>query len=313
MKFDLESINNLEDLKNIKNEFNNSKELIDLMNMLKDKNILNKAEIGRKIQELKANANLFFEKAKNKINEIEANKIMQNEFEDYAFPHNFYGSIHPIELVCSMFRKWLIMNGYYEEKASEIENDEYNFERLNIPKNHPARDMQDSLYLNDNYLLRTHNTGISARMLEKNKNKAFSGFSIGKVYRNDEEDATHSHQFTQLDLVSVGSHSFATLIYTLKEMLSYVFEDEIKIRLRPSYFPFTEPSVEVDIFFKNRWVEVLGAGMVHNNVLTKAGYTNKMTAIAVGIGIERIAMIKYGIDDIREFYSNDKRFLKQFR
>jgi len=105
--------------------------------------------------------------------------------------------------------------------------------------------MQDSLYLDDKLLLRTHNTGISARILEKNKNKAFSQFAIGKVYRNDEEDQTHSHQFTQLDLVSVGLHSFATLIYTLKEMLSYVFEQEIKIRLRPSYFPFTEPSVEV--------------------------------------------------------------------
>lgn len=313
MTFDLDKINNIEDLKNIKNEFNNSNELISLVNLLKDKNVQNKAEIGKKIQALKEEANLFFEKAKTKLNQLEANKIMENEFEDFSFPHNFYGSIHPIEIIANRFRKWLSLNGYFEVKASEIENDEYNFERLNIPQNHPARDMQDSLYLDDKLLLRTHNTGISARILEKNKNKAFSQFAIGKVYRNDEEDQTHSHQFTQLDLVSIGLHSFATLIYTLKEMLSYVFEQEIKIRLRPSYFPFTEPSVEVDIFYKNRWIEVLGAGMIHNNVLNKAGYTNKMNGIAAGIGIERIAMIKYEIDDIREFYSNDKRFLNQFK
>ena len=124
---------------------------------------------------------------------------------------------------------------------------------------------------------------------------------------------THSHQFTQLDLISVGKHSFGTLMYTLRNMLSYVLEENVKIRLRPSYFPFTEPSVEVDVFYKNKWIEVLGAGIVHNNVLRAAGYTNKMNAIAAGIGIERIAMIKYQIDDIREFYVNDLRFLKQFR
>jgi tRNA synthetases class II core domain (F) len=112
--------------------------------------------------------------------------------------------------------------------------------------------MQDSLYLNQNELLRTHNTGVSARVLEKYKNKNVSQFVIGKVYRNDEEDATHTHQFTQLDLVSVGKHSFGTLIYTLKELLSYVLEEKVEIRLRPSYFPFTEPSVEVDVFYKNR-------------------------------------------------------------
>ncbi|WP_334198904.1 phenylalanine--tRNA ligase subunit alpha [Mycoplasma struthionis] len=204
-------------------------------------------------------------------------------------------------------------NGYFEYHESEMVSDEYNFERLNIPKSHPAREMQDSLYLKENLLLRTHNTGISAMALEKHKNQEFSQFAIGRVYRNDEEDRTHTHQFTQLDLVSVGNHSFATLIYTLKEMLSYVLEEKIEIRLRPSYFPFTEPSVEVDIFFKNRWIEVLGAGMIDENVLRSAGYTNNMNGIAAGIGIERIVMIKYGIDDIRELYTNDQRFLKQFR
>ncbi len=313
MKFDIEKINNLEDLKKIKYEFNNSKELLDLISSLKTAQNNEKAEIGKKIQLLKKEAEDFFEQAKNRIEEIENNKIIESEYIDYATPITFSGTIHPIELIASRFRKWLSINGYFEVIASEIENDEYNFERLNIPKNHPAREMQDSLYLNPNELLRTHNTGVSARVLEKYKNKNVSQFVIGKVYRNDEEDATHTHQFTQLDLVSVGKHSFGTLIYTLKELLSYVLEEKVEIRLRPSYFPFTEPSVEVDVFYKNRWIEVLGAGMIHNEVLRKAGYTKKATGIAAGIGLERIAMIKYGIDDIREFYTNDKRFLKQFK
>ena len=296
MEFDIEKINNLEDLKKVKNEFANSIELKKLMEDLKKAEGSNKAIFGKKIQEYKQKANEFFDKAKAKIEEIENNKMMSNTHNDYATPHNFYGLMHPIE-----------------QLASEIENDEYNFERLNIPQKHPARDMQDSLYINENELLRTHNTGVTARVLEKYKNKALSSFTIGKVYRNDEEDMTHSHQFTQLDLISVGKHSFGTLMYTLRNMLSYVLEENVKIRLRPSYFPFTEPSVEVDVFYKNKWIEVLGAGIVHNNVLRAAGYTNKMNAIAAGIGIERIAMIKYQIDDIREFYVNDLRLLKQFR
>lgn len=311
--FDLEKINNLEDLKLVKNQFNNSSELKTLMEQLKvaDKSL--KPEIGKKIQELKKEAEDFFEKAKEKINQIEIQKQLENDFVDFATPVEFEGSIHPVNLISERFREWLLFNGYIELNYSEIENDKYNFENLNIPASHPAREMQDSLYLNKNELLRTHNTGISARALERFVNSEFSQFTIGKVYRNDEEDRTHTHQFTQLDLVSIGNVSFASLIYTLKEMLSYVLEEEIKIRLRPSYFPFTEPSVEVDIFFKNRWIEVLGAGMLNERVLKAAGYSNEMNGFAAGIGIERIAIIKYGIEDIRELYTNDKRFLKQFK
>ncbi|WP_427867291.1 phenylalanine--tRNA ligase subunit alpha [Mycoplasmopsis arginini] len=311
--FDLEKINNFEDLKLAKNQFNNSSELKTLMEQLKvaDKSL--KPEIGKKIQELKKEAEDFFEKAKEKINQIEIQKQLENDFVDYATPVEFEGSIHPVNLISERFREWLLFNGYIELNYSEIENDKYNFENLNIPASHPAREMQDSLYLNKNELLRTHNTGISARALERFVNSEFSQFTIGKVYRNDEEDRTHTHQFTQLDLVSIGNVSFASLMYTLKEMLSYVLEEEIKIRLRPSYFPFTEPSVEVDIFFKNRWIEVLGAGMLNEKVLKAAGYSNEMNGFAAGIGIERIAMIKYGIEDIRELYTNDKRFLKQFK
>ncbi|AWX43003.1 phenylalanine--tRNA ligase subunit alpha [Metamycoplasma cloacale] len=313
MKFDINAINSLEDLKNIKNQFKNSEELLNLMEQLKSAPKEEKAKIGLEIKKLQDQANAFFEEAKNKINQLEIDKQIQKTFIDIAMPTNFEGSIHPINLVSQRFREWLTANGYFEIRYPEIENDEYNFERLNIPKEHPAREMQDSLYLEPNKLLRTHNTGITARGLELYKNQAFSQFALGKTYRNDEEDATHTHQFTQLDLVSIGNHSFATLKTTLQELLSYVLEEQVVIRLRPSFFPFTEPSVEVDVFFKNRWIEVLGAGMVHQKVLNMAGYTNNMNGIAAGIGIERIVMIKYGIDDIRELYGNDKRFLKQFK
>ncbi|ACF07100.1 phenylalanyl-tRNA synthetase subunit alpha [Metamycoplasma arthritidis] len=316
MTFDLEKINNFEDLKQSKNEFNNSVELLTLMKLLKESPAAEKAKIGRQIQELKTQAEDFFSKAKAKLEAMAVEKSLASEYQDHATPVIFEGSIHPINLISERFRTWLLNHGYFELNYGEVESELYNFERLNIPKNHPARDMQDSLYLDvksQDLLLRTHNTGISARALEKYKNKAFSQFAIGKVYRNDEEDATHSHQFTQLDLVSVGSQSFSSLITTLQSMISYVLEKPIKLRMRPSYFPFTEPSVEVDIFFNNRWIEVFGAGMINEKVLRDAGYTNKMIGFAAGIGIERIAMIKYGIDDIRHFYTNDKRFLKQFK
>lgn len=311
--FDLEKINDLEDLKLAKNQFSNSKELLTLMQELKQADKEKKREIGKKIQDLKNKAEDFFEEARKKITNLEIEKQLQNEFIDFAIPVQRNDFIHPVNLVAMRFREWLLMNGYIELDYSEIENDKYNFENLNIPSSHPAREMQDSLYLNENELLRTHNTGISARALEKFANNEFSQFAIGKVYRNDEEDKTHTHQFTQLDLVSVGNVSFASLIYIIKEMLSYVFEQDIQIRLRPSYFPFTEPSVEIDIFFKNKWIEVLGAGMLHEKVLKAAWYTNSMNGFAAGIGIERIAMIKYGIEDIRELYLNDIRFLKQFK
>ncbi|QJG67160.1 phenylalanine--tRNA ligase subunit alpha [Mycoplasma phocoenae] len=314
MKFDLKNINTLEDLKRVKSEFNSKDgELAQLMAKIKSASKDEKAALGKEIKSLKETAEVFFESAKQKIDKLEIEKSLKSQWIDVTTPVYKQGGIHPINLIAQRMRDWFKSNGYFEIQAIEIENDEYNFERLNISKNHPARDMQDSLFIDENTLLRTHNTGISARALEQHKNEEFSQFAIGKVYRNDEEDQTHSHQFTQLDFVSVGYTNFGNLMWTLKSLLSYVLEQEVQIRLRPSYFPFTEPSVEVDIFYKNRWIEVLGAGMLHEDVLKKAGYTNDMNGFAAGLGLERIAMIKYDINDIREFYTNDERFLKQFK
>lgn len=268
---------------------------------------------GKQIKAIKEELNMLFEQKMKEIIEQELENKIKNDKNDIHTYIEEEINYHPLFLVQKKFREWFLQNGYYEVFESEIESDYYNFEQLNIPKNHPSRDMQDTLYINDSLLLRTHNTGITARVLEKNKNKNFSCFTIGKVYRNDDDDQTHSHQFSQVDLVSIGDHSMQTLMWTLKSLLSYVFEQDLEIRFRPSFFPFTEPSVEVDIFYKNKWIEVLGAGMVNEKILELAGYKKGFMGIAAGIGIERITMIKYDIKDIREFFKNDLRMLKQFK
>ncbi|BAW18108.1 phenylalanine--tRNA ligase subunit alpha [Mycoplasmopsis bovigenitalium] len=314
MKIIWEEIKSFEDLKIAKSKvFSKEGDIFELQQKLKTASIEEKKQLGQKINQLKNEYEAKFKEIELKLENQKIEKLVNESFIDVTKPVNATGSLHPITIIENRLRDWFIQNGYFESKEGEIVSDYYNFEKLNMPSDHPARAMHDSLYLNPTTLLRTHNTGISALELEKNANKPLNNFAIGKVYRNDEDDATHSHQFTQLDFVSVGNVSFPNLIWTLKSLLSYVFEEELELRLRPSFFPFTEPSVEVDIFYKNRWIEVLGAGMLHPNVMKLAGYDNKKyNGFAAGMGIERLAMIKYNIKDIREFYNNDLRTLKQF-
>ena len=312
----INDVTNFEEFKLAKNKIlSEGGPLFSLQQALKAAPADQKSAIGKKIHELKQELDQLFNQKQIEINQkqIQA-KIDQDQNDIYAYTEGFF-NFHPLYLVTQRMRQWFLTNGYFEAPAIEIESDFYNFEQLNIPKNHPARDMQDSLYLSDSLLLRTHNTGVSARMLEKYANKEFACFTIGKVYRNDEDDQTHSHQFSQLDLIAVGEHNIQTLIWTLQSLLSFVFEEPVKIRMRPSFFPFTEPSMEVDVYYKNQWIEILGAGMINEKVLELAGYkkNHHWRAIAAGIGIERVAMIKYGIKDIREFFKNDLRMLKQFR
>ena len=311
---DLSHIKTLEELKLEKNKFfGKDGQIKKLQNAIRTAEASEKSKIGKKITELKTIAEKAFAE---KMKEIELNAIVEkinNEWIDVTEPLEQSGSLHPLTLIANRARHWLNQNGYFETIGSEIETDEYNFERLNIPKDHPARDMQDSLYINKETLMRTHNTGFTARTLEKYANKAFAEFAIGRVYRNDDDDQTHSHQFAQIDLANIGYVSFPNLIWTIKSLVSYILEEEVNVRMRPSFFPFTEPSVEVDIYYKGRWIEVLGAGMLNKKVLKMAGYTNDMNGFASGIGVERMAMIKYGINDIREFYQNDLRFLNQFK
>jgi phenylalanyl-tRNA synthetase alpha chain len=237
------------------------------------------------------------------------------------------GNHHPLTRIIEEIEDLFIGMGYTVAEGPEVETDYYNFEALNLPKGHPARDMQDSFYITEDILLRTHTSPMQARTMEKTGGKGpVKIICPGKVYRRDNDDATHSHQFMQIEGLVVDENiRMSDLKGTLELFAKKMFGEEREIRLRPSFFPFTEPSVEVDISCKicsgkgcsvckgTGWIEVLGAGMVHPNVLEMAGYdSKKYTGFAFGIGAERIAMLKYGIDDIRHYYTNDIRFLKQF-
>jgi len=216
--------------------------------------------------------------------------------------------------------------GYQVAEGPEVESDHYNFELLNIPKDHPAREMQDSLYFDENTLLRTHTSPVQARVMQASMGKPIQVICPGKVYRRDEDDATHSHQFGQVEgLVVAEGINLGHLKQTLQAFAKKMFGEKREIRLRPSFFPFTEPSVEIDVSCfecggkgcnlckHTGWIEILGGGMVHPKVLSMNGYdAKKMTGFAFGIGIERVAMLRYGIDDIRRFYQNDLRFIQQF-
>ncbi|UOY94255.1 phenylalanine--tRNA ligase subunit alpha [Ectobacillus sp. JY-23] len=238
------------------------------------------------------------------------------------------GAHHPLTAVIEEIEDLFIGMGYEVAEGPEVEKDYYNFEALNLPKGHPARDMQDSFYITEEVLLRTHTSPVQARTMEKNEGKGpIKIICPGKVYRRDDDDATHSHQFMQIEgLVIDKNIRMSDLKGTLQVFAKKMFGSEREIRLRPSFFPFTEPSVEMDISCMmcggkgcgtckgTGWIEILGGGMVHPNVLRMAGYDpTEYQGFAFGMGPERIAMLKYGIDDIRHFYTNDIRFLQQFK
>lgn len=236
------------------------------------------------------------------------------------------GRKHPLTLIIEEMEDIFLGLGFTIEEGPEIELDYYNFEALNIPKDHPARDMQDSFYITPEVLLRTHTSPVQARAMEIMKPQLPIRIIVpGKVYRRD-DDATHSPMFNQVEgLVIDKNIRFSDLKGTLLSFAQQMFGPEQRIRLRPSFFPFTEPSAEVDISCvicngkgcrtcqHTGWIEILGAGMVHPNVLEMGGYDpEEVTGFAFGIGVERIAMLKYGIDDMRLLFENDVRFLRQF-
>jgi len=236
------------------------------------------------------------------------------------------GNRHPLTRVIEEIEDLFLGMGYEIVEGPEVEKDYYNFEAMNLPKGHPARDMQDSFYISEEILLRTHTSPVQARTMEAKKGEPIRVICPGKVFRRDTDDATHSHQFMQIEGLVIGENiRMSDLKGTLDALAKKMFGAEREIRLRPSFFPFTEPSVEVDVSChkcggkgcnvckQTGWIEILGAGMVHPNVLEMAGYdSSKLSGFAFGIGAERIAMLKYGVDDIRHFYTNDVRFLSQF-
>ncbi|WP_339060003.1 phenylalanine--tRNA ligase subunit alpha [Tepidibacillus marianensis] len=255
---------------------------------------------------------------------------LQQETMDVTLPGKplIQGNRHPLKRVIEEIEDVFVGMGFEVAEGPEVESDYYNFEALNLPKDHPARDMQDTFYITDEILMRTHTSPVQIRtMLGKNGEVPVKIICPGKVYRRDDDDATHSHQFTQIEgLVVDHNISMSDLKGILLSFAKRMFGEHSKIRLRPSFFPFTEPSAEVDISCMichgegcrvckdTGWIEILGAGMVHPNVLKIAGYDpDQYTGFAFGMGVERIAMLKYGVDDIRQFYTNDLRFLDQFK
>lgn len=238
------------------------------------------------------------------------------------------GQPHVIQRIIDQLEDMFIGMGYQVVDGPEVEDDHHNFEMMNLPKDHPARDMQDTFYLTPELLMRTHTSPNQARAMENHDfNKGpLKMVSPGRVYRRDTDDATHSHQFHQVEGLVVDKHvTMGDLKGTLELVAANLFGDEFDVRLRPSYFPFTEPSVEADITCFNcmgkgcavckytGWIEVLGAGMVHPNVLQMAGVDPSIYGgFAFGLGPDRFAMLKYGVTDIRNFYLNDTRFLTQF-
>ena len=223
------------------------------------------------------------------------------------------GGLHPVtrtlERICSLFRAI----GFEVVEGPEIEDDYHNFEALNIPAHHPARAMQDTFYFPDGRLLRTHTSPVQIRVMQS-RQPPLRIVAPGRVYRCD-SDQTHTPMFHQIEGLMVGEDvSFAHLKGTLHDFLRHFFEaDDLEVRFRPSYFPFTEPSAEVDIRGERGWLEVLGSGMVHPSVLENCGIdSERYTGFAFGMGVERFAMLRYGFDDLRSFFENDLRFLKQF-
>jgi phenylalanyl-tRNA synthetase alpha chain len=237
------------------------------------------------------------------------------------------GAMHPISRVIHEIEEVFLGMGFEIAEGPEVETEHYNFEMLNIPKDHPARDMQDTFYITDELLLRTHTSPMQVRTLERMRPRVPVKVIVpGRVYRRDEDDATHSHAFTQIEgLVVDEGIRMSDLKGTLETFARAIFGPNQRVRLRPSFFPFTEPSAEVDVLCihcdgrgcrvckDTGWIEILGAGMVHPRVLDGAGYdSERYSGFAFGLGAERIAMLKYGIEDIRQLYLNDLRLLHQF-
>lgn len=294
------------------------------------KNIPNeeKKAFGQRINEIKEKLASIFDEQKKLIEERKLNERLEKETIDVTLPGHSYGkgSEHPFEKVVKKIEDFFVGYGYEVKDGPEVETDYFNFECLNIPKDHPARDMQDSFFISEGMLLRSHTSPVQARVMQaKDLKLPLKVICPGKVYRRD-NDATHSHEFGQVEGLVIGEDvNLGNLEKTLTDLLQYLFGTKVTARFRPSFFPFTEPSVEVDLScFEchgkgcglckgSGWIEILGAGMVNPDVFRLNGIDpDKYQGFAFGVGIERVAMLLYGIDDIHRFYTDDVDFLKQF-
>ncbi len=329
---DMNNVTSLNDLNELKVKYLSKKGLITEVNSaIKDIPNKEKKEYGMKVNEVRELFNNFYDEKKNEYETALLNEKLNKESIDISLPSKKVkrGSKHPMTRITEQFEDLFVSMGYTVYEGPEIESDENCFQKLNLPKGHPARDAQDTFYLKDeyeNFLLRSQTSTAQVRAMEDNTDKGpIRIVCPGKVYRRD-EDATHSHQFMQIEgLVIDEGVSMADLKGTLEIFCKRILGEKTNVRFRPSFFPFTEPSVEVDVTcFKcggkgcplckqTGWIEVLGAGMVHPNVLEMSGYdSTKYQGFAFGTGLDRFAMFKYGIPDIRTIYGNDIRFIETF-
>lgn len=270
--------------------------------------------IGGLANEVKTVIQTDLEVKKSQLQNAQLQAQLQAETLDVTMPGYArpLGHKHPLTSTIDKILDIFVGLGYTVAEGSEIEEDYYNFEALNTPPDHPARDMQDTFYLPDGRLLRTHTSSVQIHYMEAS-DPPLRIVAPGRVYRRDTVDATHSAVFHQIEILAVDEElTFTDLKGTVKTFLQEMFGD-IPIRFRASYFPFTEPSAEVDVQWKGRWLEVMGCGMVDPNVFKSVGYDSELyTGFAAGLGVERFAMVLHQMDDIRRLYSSDLRFLRQF-
>ena len=298
--------------------------LTEIMKGARDLSPEERPTFGKLVNEVKTFINESLEERKAELAKKALELKLASENIDVTLPSRKVdlGGMNPLNKVIEEVEEIFISMGYSVAEGPEVETDKFNFEMLNLPKDHPARDMQDTFYITNELLMRTQTSPVQAReMLKSNGQGPVKILCPGKVFRRDSDDATHSHQFAQIEGLVVDKNiTFSDLKGTLEHFIKSVFGENKEIRLRPSFFPFTEPSVEVDVSWGNeddenniKWLEILGAGMVHPNVLEMAGFDpEEYSGFAFGMGVERIAMLKYGVSDIRSFYTNDIRFLQQF-
>ena len=329
IKKDLEKMISINDLLQVKAKYLGKEGIVSsLTKNMKELSNEERIITGKYATEIRNKTISLLKNKEEMIKEEELNRKLESEKIDITLPSKKIkkGSIHPFNLIREEIEDLFVSMGYDVVDGPELETDEYCFKKLNIPEGHPVRDTQDSFYVDSEYLLRTQTSSVQARAMEKNILKGpIRMICPGKTYRRD-DDATHSHQFGQFEgLVIDEGITLADLKGTLEVMAKKLLGEKTKVRFRPSYFPFTEPSVEVDVSCfkcngkgcslckKTGWIELLGAGMVHPNVLISNGYDpKKYTGFAFGTGIDRLAMMKYNIPDIRYMYTNDERFLKEF-
>lgn len=305
--------------------------LTELLKGLKDLSHDMRPVIGKQVNEVRDVLTTAFEEQVKIVEQAKIQAQLESETIDVTLPGRkvAVGNRHILSQTSEEIEDIFLGMGFQVVDGFEVEKDYYNFERMNLPKDHPARDMQDTFYITEEILLRTHTSPVQARTLDEHdfSKGPLKMISPGRVFRRDTDDATHSHQFHQIEGLVVGKNiSMGDLKGTLEMIIKKMFGEDRKIRLRPSYFPFTEPSVEVDVSCfkcggkgcnvckKTGWIEILGAGMVHPRVLEMSGVdSEEYSGFAFGLGQERIAMLRYGINDIRGFYQGDQRFTEQFK